>query len=131
MLSKEECEMALSVLIFKNTNFYGLEKLYPQFKYEFDIIFELLEEHFELVEKYNALLTRFNALENPKPYKFEDLKVGMWVWDRKENKCNKIIEINNDKIEFYYVIDNATRFTCKFEENRFFPVWMANVEVKE
>lgn len=59
-------------------------------------------------------------VKNTKPYKFEDLKEGMWVWDSNDNKYNKIIEINNDKIGFYYITNSSTRFTCTFEENRFY-----------
>lgn len=29
---------------------------------------------------------------NPQPYKFEDLKVGMWMWDDEERECRKILE---------------------------------------
>lgn len=57
--------------------------------------------------------------DNP-PLKFEELHEGMWVWDNNDNKYNKIIEINNDVINFYYVTNSPTRFTCKFEENRFY-----------
>lgn len=62
------------------------------------------------------------------PYEFEDLKVGMWVYDSKFNKCNLIIEIlDNEILEFYYIMDHALRYRNAYEENRFFPVQMANV----
>ena len=62
------------------------------------------------------------------PYEFEDLKVGMWVYDSKLNKCNLIVEIlDNEILGFYYIMDNVLRYRNAYEENRFFPVQMANV----
>ena len=57
-----------------------------------------------------------------KPYTFEDLKPNMWLWDEKENKCNKIIEIEGKNIDFYYITESIDRFIVEFEEGRFFPV---------
>lgn len=62
---------------------------------------------------------------NPQPYKFEELKKGMWVWDEKEKKCNKIIEIEGRNIDFYYITESIDRFIVEFEENRFFPITKA------
>ena len=62
---------------------------------------------------------------NPQPYKFEDLKKGMWVWDEKEKKCNKIIKIEGRNIDFYYINEDAHRYKVEFEENRFFPLTKA------
>ena len=58
---------------------------------------------------------------NPQPYKFEELKKGMWVWDVKEKKCNKIIKIEGRNIDFYYIAEDAHRYKVEFEEGRFFP----------
>ncbi len=92
MLTKEKCENALINLCSSNSK--------VQDRHVFK---DLIEEHF-----YNP------------PLKFEELKLGMWVWDSNDNKYNKIIEINNDKIGFYYITNSSTRFTCTFEENRFY-----------
>lgn len=67
-------------------------------------------------------LVEFITLMDPQPYKFEDLKVGMWVWDDKEKKCNKIIEIEGRNIDFYYITEDIHRYKVEFEEGRFFPV---------
>lgn len=64
---------------------------------------QLIQEHFE-----------------PQPYKFEDLKVGMWVFDNKICDCIKIELILKDK-----KILCCDGFHRKFEENRFFPVTKA------
>lgn len=82
------------------------------------------DNEFVPLKDINKLIREIYSI---KPYKWEDLKPGMWVWDSKIEKCNKILEINNDKIGFYYLTGEVTRFTCLFEENRFFPVQMANV----
>lgn len=75
---------------------------------ELDILESLIKEHF-----------------NPNPYKYEDLKEDMWVWDEKENKCNKIIEIEGRNIDFYYITESIDRFIVEFEEDRFFPLTKA------
>ena len=67
------------------------------------------------------------------PYEFEDLKVGMWVWDNKYDMWNRILEIRincakEQEIEFDYSLENDEEiYNDIFEENRFFPVQMANV----
>lgn len=43
----------------------------------------------------------------------------MWVWDEKEKKCNKIIEIEGKNIDFYYITESIDRFIVEFEENRY------------
>lgn len=76
-----------------------------------------------------------NFIKSTKPYKFEDLKEGMWVWDKKEELCNLIYEtrINcagEQEIEFQFrmpSLDGDEFMNTIFEENRFFPVQMANI----
>lgn len=68
-----------------------------------------------------------------KPYKFEDLKVGMWVWDDTEEEFIFIKKILTKKdCNFLYHDENKKVFmsewyAIEFEENRFFPVQMANL----
>lgn len=147
MLSKEECEKALLIL----------KQEYDSNPYVIVLFEDLIKEHFELVEKYNRIydecpqkcemlkqlqdevdkykheyFAMCDLFENPQPYKFEDLKEEMFVY-----------EINLDNIYLiYYTTENiktGARYiygygcgdSCltqlKFEENRFFPVQMANV----
>ena len=122
MLSKEECEQALMNICSSNS------------KIEDRKVFkDLINEHFELVEKYNTLLTRFNALENPQSYKFEDLKADMYLYDIKKNEIIYLFKpLNWDPTKglrySYGKIDHAAYgFYMDFEENRFYPVQMANV----
>ena len=55
-----------------------------------------VEEHFELVEKYEMLSNTYSMFcedyLNPKSYKFEDLKAGMWVWCEKYDRCVQIVK---------------------------------------
>ena len=144
MLSKEECLQALEHL---------KEYVNGDNVNDMVVFSRLIKEHFELVEKYNRLydecpqkckmlkqlqdevdkykheyFAMCDLFENPQPYKFENLKAGMWVYDSKFNKCNLIIEIfDNEILEFYYIMDHVLRYRNMYEDNRFFPVQMANV----
>lgn len=78
----------------------------------------------------------------PKPYKFKDFKIDMWVYDKNpeieeftffkikkilsKNECEYLYHDENKKIFF----DNMTCHAREFEENRFFPVIVAMLEVK-
>lgn len=149
MLSKEECEKALDVL--KEQHDYLCFNMRNNYPYSIEMIkmvqdcFEqLIEEHFELVEtlkevgwsgfgldelktiikagQYNA--EKLNSLRNPQPYKFEDLKEGMWVYDNIYKSVFQIQEISkNKKVKVYNY-----GWIGAFEENRFFPLnainWM-------
>lgn len=70
------------------------------------------------------LKEQLEQIKNPQPYKFEDLKVGIWVWDDKVKWIYKIKKINSrNSIE----VDNGdlTYTSLVFEEGRFFPVTKA------
>lgn len=68
---------------------------------------------------------------NPQPYKFEDLKEGMWVWDKNyQEVCyiSSIISIERMYIEYLESHCSIEPYKIVyFEENRFFPVQMANI----
>lgn len=124
-------------------------------------LYELVDEHFELKEKYSKILddvhdyryethcmkmTIRNLCEHfgvkdekelqniylNKPYKFEDLKEDMWVWDDKLKWIYQIfITHEEDKNIEVIVSDRNAIFRKvvtlgKFEENRFYPVWKGN-----
>lgn len=144
MLSKEECEIAL-----ENAVDTGI------IKKDWNVLNQLIEEHFKLKEKYSKILddvhdyryethcmkmTVINLCEHfgvksekelqniylNKPYKFEDLKVGMWIWIEELKECNKIRALCDNDEKFKWVeMDNG--YVAEFEENRFFSVQMANV----
>lgn len=112
----------------------GINTPQGQYSYHYDLnvwsMFDVPE--LEFAPKWDGHkpsdIERLISINNPQPYKFKDLKAGMWVYDSKFNKCNLIIEIlDNEILEFYYVMDHALRYRNAYEENRFFPVQMANV----
>lgn len=135
MLSKEEYKKALDNIKLNYDAEYVNEcndEFCQAMKGYISVIENLIKEHFELVEKYEMLDNTYSMIcedyLNPQPYKFEELKVGMWVWDSKFNKCNLIVEIlDNEILGFYYIMDNVLRYRNAYEENRFYPVQMANV----
>lgn len=107
------------------------------------VLRQLIREHFELVEHAKKLqdeadkykheyLSMCDLVENPQPYRFEELRKGMWVWDDGEKccfKCNPAISTDMAQCVTY----NAFWYNCgededeffeeydEFEEGRFFP----------
>ena len=123
----------------------------------------LIDDYFELKEKYSKILDdvhdyRFEThcmkmtirnlckhfgvkneaeLKNiylSKPYKFEDLKPNMWVWDIETNFIYQIFDTHEEDMSIEVVINDRdiqhlkVVTLCKFEENRFFPVQCDNPE---
>ena len=83
---------------------------------------ELSDSNDELERTIYSLDCELSDVYNPKPYKFEDLKVGMWVYDSIYKSVYLIKEISkNKKIRVC-----TFGWIGKFEENRFFPVQCAN-----
>lgn len=117
MLIKEECEKALENLriLERKDNFkkWG-GQVAPQISC--DIFEQLISEHFD-----------------PQPYKFEELKKGMWVWDDKEKECIYItktfISISGFNVftylGIYQNLEELKKLDMLFEENRFFSLTKA------
>ena len=80
---------------------------------ELDILESLIKEHF-----------------NPNPYKYEDLKVGMWVWENKLKMCVKIRSIIELEEENKKCIDYGFGYV-EYKENRFFPITKSLVYQEE
>lgn len=91
----------------------------------------IIDKAKELSDSNDELRRQLYFIE---PYKFEDLKEGMWVWDEKNELCNLIFEtsincVGEQEIEFQWEmidIDGDEFLYDIFEENRFFPVQCAN-----
>lgn len=155
MFSKEECEIAL-----ENAVDTGI------IKKDWNVLNQLIEEHFKLKEKYSKILddvhdSRFEThcmkmtirnlckhfgvknekelqniyLNKPyKPYKFEDLKPNMWVWDNVAKECLYVVRpfiTTGVRVKYFtclgiWNLEKIKKLNMKFEENRFFPVQYAN-----
>lgn len=155
MFSKEECEIAL-----ENAVDTGI------IKKDWNVLNQLIEEHFKLKEKYSKILNdvhdyRFEThcmkmtirnlckhfgvknekelqniyLNKPyKPYKFEDLKPNMWVWDNVAKECLYVVRpfiTTGVRVKYFtclgiWNLEKIKKLNMKFEENRFFPVQYAN-----
>lgn len=115
-----------------------------QLKRVIDKAKELSNSNNELERTVCSLDYALSDVYNHKPYKFEELKPNMWVYDDKFKICYKIIRFKNSKWftarydGFEINCDNGKRINQQglmhFEENRFFPVQCANLikmEVKK
>lgn len=110
-MTKKECETSLSKL-WDNT--FGTDC----------ITGEDLDKYVDIIDGL------IQYVFNPQPYKFEDLKVGMWVYDIIWEECFEICEIFPKDNEIHVLIHqnriNVKRYEpIKFEEGRFFPVTKA------
>lgn len=74
-------------------------------------------------ESYKILLQFINEHFEPQPYKFDELKDGMWVYDDIYEDCVLISRICGEK---EFECGNICEYRC-FTDGRFYPVWMANV----
>lgn len=104
MLTKEECYKALRYI----TNLY--EELY---------ITRLNESgnHIDDTKEYWILEQLINEhFDNP-PLKFEELKVGMWVWD---NCVKEYLQIWSVRDKCYDYISDYYYGVYRFEENRLY-----------
>ena len=102
MLSKEECEKAC---------LYLLGHCYEEKKNE-DGTYEFTPSGFDESEVFKQLINEH--FDNP-PLKFEELKVGMWVWDNKR-KCYG--QVTSDKC--CALLGTRLELWGIFEENRFY-----------
>lgn len=85
--------------------------------------------------RLTCLIENYYEIFNPQPYKFEDLKVGMWIWDDKLKipyKIKKMMHCHWFKTEYRsFVLDAKTEERkyhtgiMEFQENRFYPMTKA------
>ena len=93
---------------------------------------ELVDKAKELSNSNDELRRQLYFIE---PYKFEDLKPNMWVYDIKVKWLFKIVsvDIGIEALKHYvFIVENRDGSTSliNFEENRFFPVQCANLEIE-
>lgn len=100
---------------------------------------ELSDSNDELERTIYSLDCELSDVYNPKPYKFEELKEDMWVWDNVAKECLYVIKpfVNLftgikyfSCLRIYKNLEEIRKLDIKFEENRFFPVQCANLEIE-
>ena len=141
MTSREECEKAYLYLLkhcYEATKKNDTYDFAPSGFKESEVFKQLIEEHFDKNGNVKVLANivideEIKKLIVPEPYKFEDLKPNMWVWDNNWEQYFEICEVYPQTKEFDVLIHqnriNKLRYEpMKFEENRFFPVQCANLE---
>lgn len=72
------------------------------------------------------------------PYKFEELKPNMWVWDNVAKECLYVVRpfiTTGVRVKYFtclgiWNLEKIKKLDIKFEENRFFPVQCANLEIE-
>lgn len=111
MMDKKECEKAVKILEEEPTSFADIFNKIGALA----VIDNLIEEHFD-----------------PKPYKFEELKVGMLVWCENVESIVYIKDIDffgMGRVELVVlVVGKDEPISLVFEENRFFPLTKAKGE---
>ena len=111
---------------------------------DFDTLQELVDKAKELSDSNDELERTIHSLDcelsdvyNPKPYKFEELKPNMWVWDNVAKECLYVVRpfiTTGVRVKYftclglYNSLEAMKKLNMKFEENRFFPVQCANLE---
>lgn len=111
----------------------NLEEKHKSIDFTLDKQFEHIEEIEKILDVCGivAIKKRVKELTNIEPYKFEDLKEDMWVYDIKVKWLFKIasVDIGIEALKHYvFIVENRDGSTSliNFEENRFFPVQRAN-----
>ena len=140
--SKEEAKK--NTLEFKNFKLHANSTLKNMLKDELISYIHVLhhnwsvsdEQLFNVIKINNKLQDELDVIKNLQPYKFEELKKGMWVWDDKSKccfECNPAISTDMAQCVTY----NAFWYNCgededeffeeydEFEEGRFFPITKA------
>lgn len=108
MMNKEECEKMIEKLpmLIPAKEEYGYGCSMSEFEEAINFVNEL-----------------YKQLYDPQPYKFEELKEGMWVWDNNRQSVIKVIGFYGVNIHVQFGI-GVYKKDCyiEFEENRFYPV---------
>lgn len=116
----------------------GINTPQGQYSYHYDLnvwsMFDVPELEFapEWDGHKPSDIERLISINNPQPYKFEDLKELDYVYDKKEDEIVLIMETyenhkTNEKFVRALVFGYKDFIEIPFKENRFYPVQMANV----
>ena len=109
-----------------------------------DAFKELIDEHFELLDGIQRIIDKAKELSDSNdelkglyfiaPYKFEDLKPNMWVWDNVAKECLYVVRpfiTTGVRVKYFtclgiWNLEKIKKLNMEFEENRFFPVQYAH-----
>lgn len=121
--------------LYSNLNIYSFYYVSDKCDDDYDLLFEILEKYQNLQDEnarlsFDKIVNNIEDmnyklwLENP-PLKWEELKVGMWVWDSRRKCLLKITRVEIDKwyrhfVHHYYDINMNETTRTLFEENRYF-----------
>ena len=147
MLSEQECLKEyekLSKMIVGHEIDGILTRVDPMYEDDLIVYKQLIKEHFELIKEHKKVQLEaqryfdelceggwhdkeYHEFKNPQPYKFEDLKHNMWVWDDVDKVCRKLESTAMRTNWIWFYIDESEKETIDilFEEGRFFPVTKA------
>lgn len=106
-----------------------------QLKRVIDKAKELSDSNDELGRTICSLDYALSDVYNHKPYKFEELKPNMWVWDNVAKECLYVVRpfiTTGVRVKYFtclgiWNLEKIKKINIKFEENRFFPVQYANM----
>lgn len=152
MMSREECEKAYLYLLkhcYEATKKNDTYDFAPSGFKESEVFKQLIEEHFDKNGNVKVLANividedkmkeiideEIKKLIVPEPYKFEELKPNMWVWDNVAKECLYVVRpfiTTGVRVKYftclglYNSLEAMKKLNMKFEENRFFPVQCAN-----
>lgn len=106
-----------------------------QLKRVIDKAKELSDSNNKLKRTICSLDYALSDVYNPKPYKFEELKPNMWVWDNVAKECLYVVRpfiTTGVRVKYFtclgiWNLEKIKKINMKFEENRFFPVQCANM----
>lgn len=149
-LIKEHFESNENTLEFKNFNLHADTTLKNMPKDELISYIHMLhynwsvsdEQLFNVIEKIKTLQDELDAIKKTKPYKFEELKKGMWVWmvwfkeGAEKGRCAKILHTYITPPYYYNDDDNKKHKrveyrigdgfgTCDFDAWKFYPLTKA------
>lgn len=124
-------QLAHSLNVYNN-----LEEKYKSIDFTLEKQFEHIEEIEKILDVCGivAIKKRIKELTNPKPYKFEDLKPNMWVWDNVAKECLYVVRpfiTTGVRVKYFtclgiWNLEKIKKLNMEFEENRFFPVQYAH-----
>lgn len=106
-----------------------------QLKRVIDKAKELSDSNDELGRTICSLDYALSDVYNHKPYKFEELKPNVWVWDNVAKECLYVVRpfiTTGVRVKYFtclgiWNLEKIKKINMKFEENRFFPVQCANM----